>query len=148
MGTWPTCITTFFFSSLCATEEASVQDQDSTTGRIALIITPKSDSNAHLINISIIIGLIILLQARDSWEEPTSVGFHVTFHVGLERSALNHCSGFTHVNYVWNRWFLVKHEAKVRPSRLAGVATRVAEAFLHPHQSFRVCPSDATDRGI
>lgn len=69
MGTWPTCITTFFFSSLCATEQASVQDQDSTTGRIALIITPKSDSNAHLINISIIIGLIILLEAWESWEE-------------------------------------------------------------------------------
>lgn len=49
-----------FFSSL-ATEQASVQDQDSTTGRIALIITPKSDFNAHLINISLIIGLIILL---------------------------------------------------------------------------------------
>lgn len=55
-----------FFPSLCAIEQASVQDQDSTTGRIALIITPKSDSNAHLINISIIIELLILLEVWES----------------------------------------------------------------------------------
>lgn len=76
---------TFFFPSLCATEQASVQDQDSTTGRIGLIITPKSDSNAHLINISIIIGLIILFEAWESWKSggvPAIASLHVTFHVG------------------------------------------------------------------
>lgn len=47
------------FFSLSATEQASVQDQDSTSGRITLIITPETDFNAHLINISLIIGLIM-----------------------------------------------------------------------------------------
>lgn len=77
--------------------EASVQDQDSTTGRITLIITPKSDSNAHLINISIIIELIILLKVWESWEEwwGATLPRHL-FHMGLKKSAFNRCSRFTH----------------------------------------------------
>lgn len=109
MGTWPTCITTFF-SSLCATEQASVQDQDSTTGRIALIITPKSDSNAQLINISIIIGLIIALEAWESWEVWWRVS-HCWLPRHLSRGFKKVCPQplfqFHVWKHVWNRSFPV-----------------------------------------
>lgn len=58
--------------SLSATEQASVQDQDSTTGRITLIIKPESDFNAHLINISLIIGLIMFFRGVGDLGEPVA----------------------------------------------------------------------------
>lgn len=56
------------FSHFLLHERSSVQVQDSTTGRITLIITPESDFNAHLINIFLIIGLIMFLEVLETWE--------------------------------------------------------------------------------
>lgn len=148
-----------FFSSLCATEQASVQDQDSTTGRIALIITPKSDSNAHLINISLIIGLIILLEAWESREERwrasdcwlprhLSRGFK-----GKKKVCCHPLVKIRVSNYAWNGWFRFTHVAQnswipweLRSGRGEEERKkRQGEGFLRPHQSFRFCPSDASD---
>lgn len=56
------------FSHFLLHERSSVQVRDSTTGRITLIITPKSAFNAHLINIFLIIGLIMFLKVLETWE--------------------------------------------------------------------------------
>lgn len=157
MGTWPTCIKTFF-PSLGASEQASVQDQDSTTGRITLIITPKSDSNAHLINISLIIGLIILLEAWESWEEwwharDRWLPHHVS--CGFKEKSLQSSTGQDSGLELCLKWIILFYTRRPKiaesPERFEGEEGRKEErkkqreGFLRPHQSFRFCPSDAFD---